>query len=318
MQKILGTTIIILVFLAACQPAPALTVTPIPSATPPPPTPTILPRAPVSLTEVESTASTFEALIIAEGEVWSSGDDQAFRAVFTEDAIFTDKTFGDLAVGIDAIEAFSANLAMGIPSWTGQATDRYIGLEGGITVNNIWNLELGGHKFTQDDPLVEVDWLQTRDNHISSMILLHSLDTLKNSFSADQQRLDRANSLLSSYQSAWSSGDQQAVRELYSSNAVREDSLFGEMQSGREAIGSFAKSFFAWYPGTRWSLSMGFGEGRGDSPKTGGLFVIWVNDLSGQPCDVRAVVLLQTAEDQIVHEDLFYEPESLIKCGWAR
>jgi hypothetical protein len=96
-------------------------------------------------------------LIIAEGEVWSSGDDQAFRAVFTEDAIFTDKTFGDLAVGIDAIEAFSANLAMGMPSWTGQATDRYIGLEGGITVNNIWNLELGGHKFTQDDPLVEVD-----------------------------------------------------------------------------------------------------------------------------------------------------------------
>jgi ketosteroid isomerase-like protein len=267
---------------------------------------------------VESIASALEVLINAEGQVWFSGDDQAFRAVFTEDAIFTDKTFGDLAVGIDAIEAFSANLAMGIPTWKGQLIDRYIGLEGGITVNNIWNLELGGHKFTQDDPLVEVDWLQTRDNHITSMTCLYSLDTLKNSFSADQQRLDQANSLLSSFQSAWSSGDQQVVSELHSSDSVREDSLFGEMQPGREAIGSFAKLFFAWFPRARWSLSMGFGEGRGDSPKTGGLFVIRVNDLSGQPCDVRAVVLLQTAEDQIVHEDLFYEPQSLIKCGWAR
>jgi ketosteroid isomerase-like protein len=257
-------------------------------------------------------------LINAEGEVWSSGDDQAFRAVFTEDAIFTDKTFGDLAVGIDAIEALSAGVGMGMPSWTGQLIDRYIGLDGGITVNNIWNLELGGHKFTQDDPLVEVDWLQTRDNHISSMTCLHSLDTLKKSFSADQQRLDQASSLLSFYQSAWSSGDQQAVSELYSSDAVREDSLFGEMQPGQEAIGSFAKSLFAWYPGAQWSLSMGFGEGRGDSPKTGGLFVIRVNDLSGQPCEMQMAVLLQTAEDKIAHEIIYYEPESLIKCGWAR
>jgi len=318
MRKILITTITILFFLVGCQLAPALNLPPNPSATPLPPTPTTIPRAPVSLTEVESTASAFEALTRAEGEAWNSGDDQALRAVFTEDAIFTDKTFGDLAVGIDAIVGVFNNMNMLVLNWKGQVTDRYIALEGGITVNNIWNLELGGYKFTQNDPLVEVDWLQTRDNHISSMIVLHSLDTLKNSFSADQQRHNQASSLLSSYQSAWSYGDQQAVSELYSSDAVREDSLFGEMQPGREAIGSFAKSFFAWYPGARWSLSMGFGEGRGDSPKTGGLFVIRVNGLDGQPCDVRAGVLLQTAEDQIVHEDLFYEPQSLIKCGWVR
>ena len=306
MRKILITTITILFFLTACQVIPKSIQTPVP-------------REFLSISDVESTTSAFEALARAEGEAWHSPDNRAFRAVFSEDAIFTDRTFGDHAVGIEAIEALSASMALGLaPSWKAQGTDRYIGLEGGLEVVNIWDLELGGYKFSEADPQVELDWLQTRGNSITAMTVLYSLDSMKKSYGAPRERLDQANSLLSSYQSAWSSGDPRAVAGLYASEAVREDSIFGEKQQGGEAIGSFAKLFFAWYPGAQWSLSLGFGEGRGDAPMTGGLYALRVNDLAGQPCDVQAAVLLQVSEDQILHEEVFYEPQSLVKCGWAR
>ena len=82
------------------------------------------------------------------------------------------------------------------------------------------------------------------------------------------------------------------MAELYSSDSVREDAIFGERLEGREAIASFAESFFAGYPGVQWSLSLGFAEGRGDAPTTGGVYVIKVNGLDGQSCEVQAAVLL--------------------------
>lgn len=94
------------------------------------------------------------------------------------------------------------------------------------------------------------------------------------------------------------------MAELYSSDAVREDTIIGERLEGREVIASFAESFFAWYPGVQWSLPLGFGEGRGDTPTTGGVFTIRVSDSDGQPCEVQAVVLLQASEDKIVDEVL--------------
>jgi len=235
-SKIVGL-VVLLTFLVGCSSStPVPTATVLPTQTLPPPTPTTIPRASASIAEVERTASAFEALARLEGEAWHSADSQAFRAVFSAEAVFTDRTFGDHAAGIEAIEALAANTALLVPTWKARSIEQYISLAGGFEVVNIWDLELGGHKFTEADPLVELDWLQTRDNSITAMTLLYGLDSLKKSFSADRERLDQAGSLLSAYQSAWSSGDAQAVAALYSSDSVREDSLLGEKQPGREAI----------------------------------------------------------------------------------
>jgi ketosteroid isomerase-like protein len=133
-----------------------------------------------------------------------------------------------------------------------------------------------------------------------------------------KKRFDEARSLLSSYQSAWSSGDSIRVAELYSNDAVRTDTLFHEKQEGQEAITSFAESFFAWYPDALWILLQSFGEWQGESPIIGGTFAVEVTDSANQTCEVLVAVLLQASEGKIAHESIYYEPDSLIKCGWAK
>ena len=108
------------------------------------------------------------------------------------------------------------------------------------------------------------------------------------------------------------------VGGLYARDAVREDTIFQERQEGREAITSFAESFFAWYPGAQWNLLLPFGDGRGDAPVMGGVYAIRVSGPGDQPCEVHVAVLLKTSDDQIVHEALYYRADSLISCGWAR
>jgi hypothetical protein len=181
----------------------------------------------------------------------------------------------------------------------------------------LWDITLRGYEFTQDDPLVEIDLLETRGDRISYWTLLYGLDTLEK-VGWTGERLDEARSLLSSYSSAWSSGDPRIVGDLYAHDAVREDTIFGQRAEGRRAISSFAESFFAWYPGAQWKLLLPFGDGRLQGPVVGGVFALKVSGPSGERCEVQAAVLLKTSDDQIVREALYYGGDSLISCGWAR
>jgi len=52
--------------------------------------------------------------------------------------------------------------------------------------------------------------------------------------------------------------------------------------------------------------------------KIGGVYAIHVSDKAGQPCDVSAIILLDTSQDKITNEWLFYNADSLIACGWAQ
>jgi hypothetical protein len=209
------------------------------------------------------------------------------------------------------------NMAMMEPNWKADTYDQFINREGGISVDHLWDLSLGSQTFGMWNTLTGVDWLETKNGRVSSWTVFYGLDSLEKMSLFSSQLLAQRRSLLSAYQSAWSSGDAQRVASLYTSDAVREDSLFGESRVGRDSISSYAQWFHAWFPEAQWTLWLGFGVGV-DSPRTGGLYFIKVNDLNGQPCGISAAVLLQTAEDKIALETLFYEPVSLISCGWAR
>jgi uncharacterized protein YacL (UPF0231 family) len=37
----------------------------------------------------------------------------------------------------------------------------------------------------------------------------------------------------------------------------------------------------------------------------------------GEACEVMVVVLLHVFEGEVVQEDLYYDADSLIQCGWA-
>jgi ketosteroid isomerase-like protein len=289
-----------------------------PTAIPMPPTPTTIPRATLSSAEVTGNASAFEALARAQVDAWNKRDNQALRLLYHNDAVMFDRTFGDHGVGIDAIVAILNNMTVVVPQWQATASDWFIGKDGGLAIDPLWDLAIGGHAFTQKDLMIDVDWMQIQNGLVSLWTVLYGLDALQKINMISPEGLSQANTLLTAYQDVWSGGDPQAVGNLYASDAVREDSLFGESQQGRDAISSFANSFFAWYPGAPWGLKLAFGEGQGDAPVIGGLFEVLVKDISGQPCAVKAAVLLQAVDGKITHETIYYEPESLIKCGWAR
>jgi hypothetical protein len=278
----------------------------------------VAPREPAPAAEVERTAAAFEAVTSAVPEAWSSGDVEAVRELYTDDIVHHDQTFGAHIVGIDRVGYMASSFMNQFAGMQSRVAESFIGLEDSLAVSKLWNIRLG-HEFTQDDPLVEVDLYETRGDRISYWTLFYGLDTLeKVAGSATTERLDGARSLLSSYGSAWSSGKPQMVGGLYTRDAVREDTIFGERAEGREAITSFAESFFAWYPGAQWKLLLPFSDGRHQSPVAGGVFAITVSGPSGERCEVHAAVLLKTAEDLIVHESLYYGADSLISCGWAR
>lgn len=157
------------------------------------------PRQPVPLAEVSRSDVGFEAIALAEVEACNSRNAQAVRALFTKDAVAHDKIVGDHAVGTNQIAGLIAIVSGFGPSWEARVTDRCIGLEDELAVDELWNLRLGGSEFTQDHPLLEVDWLRTRDNRISYWTLFYGLDTMEELGVATPQRLDQARSLLSSY-----------------------------------------------------------------------------------------------------------------------
>jgi len=276
------------------------------------------PRQPVTINNLQAAETKFGQIAGGLLETWNSRDAQAVKDLFTDDAEAYDRSFGDHVVGPDQITGLIAIVSAFGPNWEARQTDRYIGLDNGLVIDELWNLKFGSIQFTQDHPMMDVDWLQTRDDRISNWTILYGLDTLEELAIPTSQRLDQAKSLLSSYQTAWSSGKEQAVAQLYTNDAVREDMVFMERQEGQKAIASFAKSFFGWYPGVQWNISLEFGEGRGDAPITGGLYAIKVTNEAGQPCEVKVAVLLQTVENLITQETLYYDAQSLISCGWAR
>jgi ketosteroid isomerase-like protein len=278
----------------------------------------VTPREPASAAEVEQTSAAFKAVTNAWDKAYASKDLELIRATYTDDIEHHDETLDAHIVGIDDIEAMTSQFITFFPSLRRLITDWFIGSEDSLAVYEYWNLSLGGHKFTQEDPMVMVFLLETRGDRISDWTLFYDLETIEKSRSAPSERLEKVESLLSSYGSAWSSGNSRIVGDLYAGNAVREDTIFGERQEGREAVSSASESFFAWYSGAQWILLLPFGVGQEDAPMTGGLFEIAVTDTAGQPCKVQTVVLLKTSNDQIVHETLYYEPNSLIACGWTQ
>ena len=125
------------------------------------------PREPASAAEVERTAVAFEAITSAVVEAWSSGDIDAVGELYTDDIVHHDETFGAHIVGIDDVVSMASSFMTKFAGMQSRIAESYVGSEGGLDVWELWNIQLGFHEFTQDDPLVEVDLLETRGDRIS-------------------------------------------------------------------------------------------------------------------------------------------------------
>ena len=281
-------------------------------------------RETLSADEIKQIADDFRILTDANREAHNDGDFGAIEALFTEDIFFRDVTFGDNINNIKDFMGMTRNFLGYFPDLQWKTTGYFIGSEEMATMDGFWGGNWGMNPdivYTEDNPLIHVFIFEKRDSRISSWRLFYGFDFLKdNNLLQSETDAAEMQSWPSAYASAWSSQDPQSVSDLYASDAVRQDTLFGESQEGRSGIQSFAKTFFSWRPNIRWTPHLIFGERKWrDKPQAvGSTFTIEVSDSSDKTCEVLAVVLLQVLDGKIIQEDLYYEPESLIRCGWAK
>ncbi len=258
--------------------------------------------------EVRRIAGDFSAVVAAVDEAWNSESVEAIRQVYTEDVVHHDDTTLNHIEGIDGVTAMAATIFSSVAEFTAQSTSPvYIGRDAAVGVAGTEGV-FGVLGATEEGPLLEIDLLEIREGRVAYWTLFYF-----------GEQFGAPGSLPAEYAAAWSSGDPEAVGRLYAPTAVRVDSLFGEQAEGREAIEDAAAAFFERHPAAGWELELPFGDrGQFTEPAPrGGIYGIRVTGTDGEPCVVMAAVVVDTTEEGIVAESLYYEADSLLACGWA-
>lgn len=276
-------------------------------------------RMPLSSAEITQRAEAFRTFTAANAEAWNEKDLDAIRAVLTEDIHFIDVSFGDDIKGIEDVmdmARFMCNIA---PDLQRKTTRYYIGVDQGVAFYDYWNMWNPFTGYTPEKPYIYVFLFETHGDLISYWRLFEGFEMLDKHFINDTVA-NGLQAMIAAYTSAWSSKDPEAIAEIYAVDAVRNDSLFGENQQGLNEIQTFAQSFFSWHPNSRWTSYDVFGERRYEgTPQTiGSSYGIQITSPTGETCEVMAVVLLQVLDGEIIQEDMYYEPDSLMQCGWAK
>ena len=269
-------------------------------------TPTLAPvvHQPLPVTEVRAIDAGLRKIANQQVEVWNSHDAYKIRQLYTQDIVHFDGV--PRFVGNAEVYSMAIDMMNNFPDMGSKLSSVFIGREDGFDVWEMWNL----FGFTQDQPGIEYDLLQTRDGLISYWTLFYGPELMKRGSAGLVNE-----KYLSDYAAAWSSGNAQMIAGIYAPDAALEDSLFRERRQGRSAIQDFAAKFYTAYPAAQWELLQPFGESY-PGLRQGGIFAIHLS--KDKPCDIRTLILLEPSDGGIVSERVYYDAESLIACNWAR
>ena len=268
---------------------------------------------PLSAKEVKKLSAEIERVSSAYIDAWNKHDTDLMGKLMTENIKYYEAGNYTTANGKLDLLSINSMVLFESPDFGGRQVDTYIGRADGFDIWEMWNYAGS----TQDNPYHAYDWYILTKGKISSMWLFWGFEVFARLWTPDHgSTFDQKP--LEDYASAWSSGDTETVASLYAPEVDRQDTLFKENQQGSSAVKEFATNFYTWYPGVRLELLQSFKLGDSTPVKTGGVYAMHVTDLAGKPCDVRAIILLEISKDQITHEWLFYNADSLIACGWAQ
>jgi hypothetical protein len=195
------------------------------------------------------------------------------------------------------------------PDYEARLVSVYLSRHDGVVVAEAWNEEPGGAglNWTKDRPLTEYHHYERG----GGKFVLYGQEF----HTAADVELDRE--IVDAYANAWSTGDPESVTSLYNLEAVRHEALLWGDRKGNPAIRSFASDFFTTYPGAHWELLQTFGE-VSKGGRIGGVFAIQLLRSFGRTCDIHALIILDSEADQIDEEWVYYQADSLVKCGWVR
>jgi hypothetical protein len=210
-------------------------------------------------------------------------------------------------IGVQCILHSADWIFTNAPQFGVQGIDIFISGEDGFLQQDFLNFSA-----VPENPIIHYfAWVTPREGKISYWRAFVSSDF----FTSRDMPFDPT--ILNNYSIAWSSGDAQTVAALYNTDAVREDTLFGENQQGSAAVKEFATDFFNKYPDISLELIQPIGE-NGEPITLGGVYAMHVTDQNGKPCDIQALIVLEPDNEKITKETVFYQPDSLIACGWAQ
>jgi hypothetical protein len=262
-----------------------------------------LSRPPLLKNTVITFADEFEKIANTDMRSMNSHDTSLWRTVLTDDVAYYEISTIPENVGIDNVITLRQGFFYAQPKIEYRPVEKYIDRLGGYSVWEMWNLCekpcLEALMYTIHEGKVSDYWWLKNQNEFNSSVYTTSLQ---------------------SYATAWSSGKPEEVAGLYDPDIIRQDTLFVENQKGEAAVKEFAENFFSWYPYVNFELGEVFELAGGLPLRSAGLYTVHIKDPSGQPCEIKAIIQLDTdiLNDQIVAERLFYNADSLIACGWAQ
>ncbi|MGB8860039.1 MAG: nuclear transport factor 2 family protein [Ilumatobacteraceae bacterium] len=136
---------------------------------------------------------------------------------------------------------------------------------------------------------------------------------LQEAVAAIETEAAQACDLARRWAAAWTGHDVADIRALFAADAVRVDGFAGGEQdlAGLEA---WASALFAAAPDLTVAVTDVFASGLGP-----GVVADMTATVNGAPCTVRTGVVWETGDLGLVtREDVYYDPDTLIACGWVR
>jgi ketosteroid isomerase-like protein len=249
-------------------------------------------------------------------DAWASREPERLRQIYTDDIVHFD---GDPAYeGIDEVIGMAEMMFRVLPDWQMAPGETYISADKCAGAWRNWGL----FGFTEDQPGVEYDVLETRSDKIAFWRLFY--DPAFYTAWGDPDYIDRE--LLTRYVDAWTEGGIDGIQALYARDAVLTDTLLGVTADGRREIVAYAQAFYALSPDAAWTLVHPFAEGEADFPYEddypypahGGVFAVEVRSRDSAPCTLQAmVVLTPNGAGQIAEQETFWAADTLAACNWV-
>jgi ketosteroid isomerase-like protein len=300
---------------AAATPTPA--PTPAPSATPArtaTPTPTPAPSAtppplPSPGTDAIGAARAVQSLLERHEAAWATKSVEAIMAFWSDDVRFTDVLGGWRDAPRTEVERMVRYTMQFWPNVADGPSSYFVDISSGVQSYDVWGIG----DATEANPVYEVDQYGTGDGLLTSLHTTYDVKSLAHITGRPVADLAPMQTLIQGYADAWSSGEPSTVAELYAETAWRTDTLRGESAEGRQAISDAAARSFSSYPAAVWQVEIVFGDGA-SSVMNGGIFTVRLAEPDA--CELGAAVVLETNQARkIVTERVYWEVDSLVRCG---
>lgn len=252
--------------------------------------------------------------MIVEGHTaaWAAQDVEAILSYYDDDTIHDDSLFGVLLQGQDLYD-MPADFVAGYDGYQSRVLEVFVARSVALVIDEGWGMTLRGTTFTEETPMLEADRIEVDDDGtLGRWSLYYDLD-LWEAWGSPTFRMEPAREIVADWIAAWDSGDPAAFGNLYDAGAERMDTLLGTSATGPAEIAAVAADLAGDASVTR---SFEFSDSRkaaGDRDIVGAVVEFALPD----GCVVRSVALLTAADGLVEHEEIFWDADSLIGCGWA-